>query len=64
MKRLNELINIVVLTGALLGAVSITAAYSVGDTVADFTLPDADGHPVSLSDFAGSVVMINFWTSG
>lgn len=39
------------------------SAYQVGDTVSDFTLPDAFGNDVSFSDFAGMVVIINFWTS-
>lgn len=29
----------------------------------DFTLPDRDGHPVSLSDFRGRKVMILSWAS-
>ena len=40
------------------------AQYVVGDTVADFTLNDAYGTPVSLSDYAGQVVWLNFWRFG
>lgn len=29
----------------------------------DFTVYDADGDPVSLSDFAGTPVVLNFWAS-
>ncbi len=29
----------------------------------DFTVTDADGKPVSLSDFAGKPVLINFWAT-
>ena len=29
----------------------------------DFTLPDLDGRMVSLSDYAGQVVLINFWAT-
>jgi peroxiredoxin len=29
----------------------------------DFTLNDASGHPVTLSDFRGKVVLLNFWTT-
>lgn len=38
-------------------------AYQVGQTVADFTLPNAYGQSVSYSHFSGLVVLINFWTS-
>jgi cytochrome c biogenesis protein CcmG/thiol:disulfide interchange protein DsbE len=29
----------------------------------DFTLPDLDGNNVSLSDFEGDIVVLNFWTT-
>lgn len=29
----------------------------------DFTLNDTDGHPVSLSSFKGSYVLVDFWAS-
>jgi hypothetical protein len=45
----------------LLG-VHAQAAYVVGDTIADFTLNDAYGNPVSLSDYDGMVVWLDFWT--
>jgi peroxiredoxin Q/BCP len=32
-----------------------------GDTAPDFTLQDADGHDVSLSDFAGQRVIVYFY---
>ncbi len=32
-----------------------------GDTAPDFTLADADGHPVSLSDFRGRRVILYFY---
>ena len=40
------------------------AAYEVGDLVADFTLNDASGMPVSLSDYEGMVVWLVFWRFG
>jgi peroxiredoxin len=46
----------------VLAAAPAEAAYVVGDPVADFTLNDADGMPVSLSDYAGMVVWLVFWT--
>ena len=45
-------------------AVPAQAQYVVGDTVADFTLNDAYGTPVSLSDYTGQVVWLNFWRFG
>jgi peroxiredoxin Q/BCP len=33
----------------------------VGDTAPDFTLPDQDGKPVSLSDFAGENTIVYFY---
>ena len=33
----------------------------VGDVAPPFTLPDADGNPVSLSDFAGGPVIVYFY---
>ena len=32
-----------------------------GDKAPDFTLPDQDGNPVSLKDFAGSQVVVYFY---
>jgi peroxiredoxin len=34
-----------------------------GEEARDFTLPTLDGEQVSLSDYRGSVVLVNFWTS-
>ena len=39
-----------------------TALQSVADTV-DFTLPDLEGKPVSLSDFRGKWVIVNYWAT-
>jgi len=35
----------------------------VGDTAPDFTLRTLDGKTVSLSDYAGKPVVLNFWAS-
>lgn len=37
------------------------ARLAAGDKAPSFTLPDADGHPVSLADFAGSRVILYFY---
>src|SRR5215211_5652522 len=34
---------------------------TAGDTAPDFTLPDADGKPVSLADFRGRKVIVYFY---
>lgn len=49
--------RILVLLAALYSAASFA-----GDTV-DFTLPDLDGKPVSLSDFRGKWVVVNYWAT-
>lgn len=36
--------------------------YIVGDPIADFTLNDAYGTPVSLYEFENTVILLNFWT--
>ena len=38
-----------------------TARLQPGDPAPDFTLPDADGKPVSLSDFRGRRVIVYFY---
>lgn len=40
-----------------------TAAVNVGESAPDFTLVDLDGNQVSLSDFRGKTVFINFWAT-
>jgi peroxiredoxin len=43
-----------------------TRAYAVPSqrrTMPEFTLTDASGQPVRLSDFRGKVVLLNFWTA-
>ena len=39
----------------------MTTRLSAGDAAPDFTLPDADGQDVSLSDFAGQRVIVYFY---
>lgn len=38
-------------------------AMTDGVTVQDFSLPDLDGQPRRLSEFAGKTVVLNFWAS-
>jgi peroxiredoxin len=36
---------------------------AVGEPVPDFTLPDLQGNPVTLSKLRGKVVLLNFWAT-
>lgn len=58
----SSVVALCVLLLTLVGAGQSEAAYEVGDPVADFTLNDASGTPVSLSDYEGMVVWLVFWT--
>ena len=58
MKRVVVAVSVLML--ALVGAAN--AQYVVGDPIADFTLNDASGAPVSLHDYEGMVVWLVFWT--
>ena len=45
------------------GSGSAGGAPRVGATAPDFTLLNLDGQPVSLADFRGRLVLINFWAT-
>lgn len=45
------------------GSNSAQATYQLGDTVADFVLNDLDGNPVHLNDYAGDVIVLNFFAT-
>ena len=48
----------------MLGALLATTGPAfAGDTVADFNLRDIKGNTVSLSDFEGKVVLVDFWAT-
>lgn len=48
--------------GCLLLA-ALNASAEVGGPAPDFALPDAAGKVVSLQDYSGQVLLINFWAS-
>lgn len=63
-KRLSVVIVLLALVS--LGVVACsgeTAPLGVGDPAPDFQLHDMNGQPVSLSDFRGELVLINFWAT-
>lgn len=43
---------------------SPSSPVTVGSEAPDFTLSDLDGESVSLSDFSGRPVFVNFWNTG
>lgn len=53
---------LLVLTMALAPTRAHASNY-VGDTMDDFTLLDVDGVPVSLYDFAGDIIVVNFFAT-
>jgi len=65
MKKFIQHFSLVALIiGTLLLCVQpVSAQYAVGDTVADFTLNDLNGNPVSLSDFSGQYLLLNFFAT-
>ncbi len=52
-----------VFTDALQGAYEDALRVAPGNPAPTFTLNDIEGNPVSLSDFAGKVVYLDFWAS-
>ncbi len=47
----------------LVAAVPMAYALTASGPAANFTLKDADGNNVRLSEYRGQVVLINFWAS-
>ena len=48
---------------AALSAVSLSRAGQSPEKVSDFSLKDIEGKAVSLNDFRGKLVLINFWAT-
>jgi len=48
---------------SLKDGLKITRKTAVGVMAPDFTQNDQDGNPISLSDFRGQVVLVDFWAS-
>jgi peroxiredoxin len=64
-KRLAGVLSILALlvAGCSGGGSGTRQGVGVGDQALDFTLEALDGSPVSLSDYEGDVVLINFWAT-
>lgn len=63
LKSVAGLVLLGFLVGALIFNQSIKTRAKVGEPAPDWTAEDLDGRPVSLADFRGRVVLLNFWTS-
>jgi len=48
---------------SMMSACAKTSAIEVGSKAPDFSLTDLDGRPVSLSDFNGKVVILDFFAT-
>ncbi len=56
-------ILVLILTTVLLVAGCLSQAPQVGELAPDFQLPNLEGQSISLSDFRGKPVLVNFWAS-
>lgn len=45
------------------GIIERLANVQVGSVAPDFTLPDVDGNPISLSSYRGKYVLVDFWAA-
>ncbi len=59
----NPVLSVLLVLGLCLGAAPALATYELGDTVNDFTLNDLAGTPVNLYDYAGQIIVINFFAT-
>jgi peroxiredoxin len=62
--KLRILILLAIITSAALSIISCTSSCpEMGKSAPDFTLQNLDGKNVSLSDFRGKTIIINFWAT-
>jgi len=57
-------LGVIIIGMLVLSSCGLEAAPEIGYPAPDFTLNDLDGNEVSLSDFRGKVVFLNFWAIG
>jgi len=59
-----KVVSLIILTCVLLVAgCSAPSVARVGEPAPDFQLENLDGQSISLSDFRGKTVLLNFWTT-
>ena len=58
------LVNVVIPFLQNIPLISGDPSQLIGQTAPDFTLNTLEGNAISLSDFRGQVVLLNFWSSG
>lgn len=63
MHRLTKITSVIILILALAISSCSSPAPAVGKVAPDFQLQNLDGQAVSLSDFRGRPVLLNFWAS-
>lgn len=51
------------ITRMMVASLTGVAGFSTGTTAPAFTQPDVNGKPVSLADFKGKYVLVDFWAS-
>lgn len=57
-------LTVILALAVALGAASAPAAgQSTDNRAPEFALPDASGNDISLSDFLGKIVVVNFWAT-
>lgn len=62
--ELNDALSLVAAPYCLNQLIELHNALSIGNPAYDFTLPNISGKMISLSDFIGKVVFIDFWFTG
>jgi cytochrome oxidase Cu insertion factor (SCO1/SenC/PrrC family) len=61
MKKITALFALVIVLMLSLGIQQAKSYVGVGDTAPDFTLVSVNGDTISLSDYAGQPVLLNFF---
>lgn len=63
LEKLDKKVQNSMLAGSIRQQVSISGGTVLGGTIPDFSQGDVNGKPVSIKDFRGKYVLIDFWAS-